>query len=237
MNKTLSPRVIFFIVVFLIGLGSGYWKSINSISNPYPKTSALHEPFNRIIKKIEQNSELKKKASSVKTSKDAVDFMMQMASKGLPKLDNASLVRRVEIMNAILAKLDPDSCAAIARGQLSEAVKLKPQVTKAMEQLDSNSINDWFEISYKALVLADSSTPQVSVDPKAQEEAFRKLINSLSQAEAEKLISVFDALGDKSKVSSISNSEICAGVRTLYGQSLKLDPNSRDVLAKVFVQQ
>jgi hypothetical protein len=240
MNKQKqSPwQIVFFITLFvslIFGLISGFLKNV--ISNPYPKSSVLHQPFERIITKINQNPELKKKVLAIKKSSNASDTIMQIAKNGFSKLDNASLVRRLEIMDAILAKLDPDSCAAIAQGQLSEAVKFRPQFIRALEQLDNNSINDWFELSYKALVLSNSSTPQVSVDPKVQAEAFRKLINSLPQPEAEKLIFVFNALGDQSKASSISNSEICTGIRTLSRQTLKLDPNSRDVLAKVFAKQ
>lgn len=97
----------------------------------------------------------------------------------------------------------------------------------------------FFDLLFTALERSHQNNPEftVAIDPKNLEEAFQKLFMAVPSQDMERFSQVLGSLNNPSKKAIATNEDICWAGRILYEQTLKLEPQYKNVLARAFVQE
>jgi hypothetical protein len=247
-NQPITAERLVYMLVFLLGyflikMAGGkiieLWKDAHpSISNPFPTSSAQYEQFNRFSQRASQLPEIKELLKAGGSEDNASLKAMELTRIGLRKLDTPSLVRRAELVSLVLSKVDTKTCAAMVM-QPSLDKQVQSQFYLAIEQLDSKTSGDYFDLVFTALERSNQKNPEftIAIDPKNLEEAFQKLFTAVPSQDRERFSQVLGSLNDPSKKVNATNEDICWAGRILYEQTLKLEPQYKNLLARAFVQE
>lgn len=94
------------------------------------QTVALQEAFHRQIDRRSPTPQMRDRLRALARS-GAGDSVQMLVAHGLVRLDDATLIRRMELMSVMLEESDVPICAAIARGTPGSG-----QMTLAMAELE-----------------------------------------------------------------------------------------------------
>jgi hypothetical protein len=150
----------------------------------------------------------------------ARDMGQNLAHQGLKRLPNADLIRWNEI-RVLLSQADADVCAALWTGKMTPA-----GLGVALEKLPDADLNDWVQLSTKAMQLEAAGAAL----PKANAEA---LSEGLAQIIA-KLPDVDRARYQRSigKGTDLPDSEACWTMLTTMKTAQLLPPSDRESLLR-----
>lgn len=228
-RKILLPLLI--AAVLSLGACKKVQEEVAAAQNPYPKSSPLHEPFDRMLRKLVNDPRyVALLGQGDKAQAQRAGF--ELAQKGIARLDHATLEQRLEILAAASDKLDVAKCAVLARGgDPKDAQAMSAAMLQGLEALPPAQIDQWFDISLKATDAQLSNTPPQTVAPADVQAAMKTLITSLPPDQQQRLMKVLP------QMTQASDEDACWAARTLYKQTLATKEPVRGQLAWVFAQQ
>lgn len=149
---------------------------------------------------------------------------------GYPRLDDARLVRHLELAVQALGATDEATCAAFGRHSLVGAAFPDESEAKLVGALDSAATIEWVGLNIDAIEADLRGSPEpVAVSVAESDALVTKLLDRLSEAE----LATFAALGGGR---SATDPETCGAIRSLYNGILVLDPADKALMARIDVQ-
>ncbi|MDQ1093586.1 hypothetical protein QE400_002999 [Xanthomonas sacchari] len=205
-------------------------EEIAAAQNPYPASSPLHAPFDRMLRKLA--SDPRYVALLKQSGPQAQQVGFKLAQSGIARLDRDTLEQRLEILSQVSEKVDVPQCALLARGgNPNDAQALGAAMFGGLEKLPQAQIDRWFDISLKATEAALGNTQPQVVSQQRIQEAMGSLVRSLPADQQQRLLHVLP------QITKASDADACWVARTLYRQTLAAPEPLRGELAWVFAQQ
>ncbi|WP_420010103.1 hypothetical protein [Xanthomonas sacchari] len=205
-------------------------EEIAAAQNPYPASSPLHAPFDRMLRKLANDPRYV--ALLKQSGPQAQQAGFQLAQNGIARLDHATLEQRLEILSQVSDKVDVPQCAVLARGgNPNDAQALSAAMLSGLEKLPQAQIDRWFDVSLKATDAELNKTPAQPVAPQQIQAAMGTLVKSLPADQQQRLMRVLP------QIATANDEDACWTARTLYRQTLATPEPVRGQLAWVFAQQ
>jgi hypothetical protein len=150
----------------------------------------------------------------------ARDMGQNLAHQGLKRLPNAELIRWNEI-RVRLSQADPGVCAALWTGKMSPA-----GLSGALEKLPDADLNDWVQLSTKAMQLevAGAALPKTSAEALSQ--GLEQVIAKLPEADRARYQASI------AKGTDLPDPEACWTMLTTMKTAQALPPNDRELLLR-----
>lgn len=149
---------------------------------------------------------------------------------GYPRLDDARLVRHLELAVQALGATDEATCAAFGRHSLVGAAFTDESEAKLVGALDSAATVEWVGLNVDAIEAELRGFPEAVAVSGAESDALvTKLLDRLTEAE----LATFAALGGGE---SATDPDTCGAIRSLYNGILVLDPADKALMARIDVQ-
>lgn len=162
-------------------------------------------------------------ASGLSTSEKS-DKLVDMGDRGLTRLDDATLIRRIELYQIGLDAVDEATCAAIMRSSMTGPVT-GDDALALVGALSTERFAEWAEIWVQALEAEASGAPPVRTLSDADSTAmFDAIFAGISDAE----FSTIQALSDGT---TVTDTEACDANRAIYAAGLGLDDVNRAAFA------
>lgn len=149
---------------------------------------------------------------------------------GLVRLDDAKLIRHLELEVQALRLTDEPTCAAFGRQSMTGQTASEDTGAKLIGALDQAAIGEWIGLSIEAIESELRGSPEpIRVSETDSAAATGRLINGLSPAELE----TFAAM-DSGR--TVSDADTCSAIRSLYDGILLLDLQDKATMARVDIQ-
>jgi hypothetical protein len=149
---------------------------------------------------------------------------------GYPRLDDAKLIRHLELAVQALNATDEATCAAFGRTSLVGAAFPDAAEAKLVGALDSSSTIEWVGLNVDAIEADLRGSPDpVAVSAAESDALVTRLLDRMSEAE----LATFAALGGGG---SATDPETCGAIRALYNGILVLEPADKALMARIDVQ-
>lgn len=144
---------------------------------------------------------------------------------GTPRLDDAELIRRLELQTTALRRADTATCAAFA----TETPITDATTGRLLHHLRDAELVDWYDIAIRAIEaqVAAVEIPRVISDTEA-EALLVRVIEAAPPAESDAMQALFAGTADPALA--------CAGFRALYEGIARLDPVDLAIAARLDVQ-
>lgn len=232
MTRTL--KVVLLCVLGVAGLAgcSKVQEELAASQNPFPKTSPLHAPVDRVTRKLVREPAYLERMKGL-SGEQAQVMGAQLAMSGLGRLELPQLERRALLVGQLLEQLPVTDCAAMAKVTTPEqAARNGERIIETLATLPQPAIDEWFDIAYEATVAELQQRPmtQVSTD---QVNAAAEALVGLVPSDAERM-----RLGRvMSNLPAASNDDACWAVRTMYAYMPKLPEPKRGQFAWATTQQ
>ena len=239
MKKFFSWVIIILVLIIGSALGKSIIQSLKeqrSISNPFPQTSLLHEPFKNCTEKLFAIPEVEQHFKNVSSEYQAFAIAVKLSQKGVRRLDDISLVNRMRLIGMLLEKVNIETCASMVRGNPPQYQEFQQQYQQqffsALEELGRVSVNEWFDFTIKAVVAEARRYPApVTIDKQKVIISMDNLLRRLSPADSNKLTNILTNLN------GWNNEDVCWAGKTLYREALKIDATNKSILARAFVSE
>ncbi len=188
------------------------------------RTVALQEAFFRQIDKQSPTPAMRNRLRGLARS-GAGDSVQALVARGLVRLDDSTLIRRMQLMSVMLAGSEESICAALARGTPGGG-----QMTLAMAALDGADLEDWAALLIGAQIASLEQRPTRSVTPELLARAVQAAMAALPDAEEARMQSI---LG---RFDTASDGDACWAGRALFREGATLSEPARSQLARGLVQ-
>lgn len=211
-------------------------KEQRSISNPFPQTSPLHEPYKNFTERLFAIPEFEEHLKDASSKDQAFAIAVRFSQKGMCRLDDISIENRMRLVGMLLEKVDIKTCAVMVRGNPPQYQEFQHQFQQqflsTLEQLGPVAANEWFDLTIKAIVAEARGYPApVTIDKQKIITSMDNLLRRLSPADSNKLANILTNLN------GWNNEDVCWGGKTLYREALKMDAANKSVLARAFVSE
>ena len=142
----------------------------------------------------------------------------ELAQRGLARLDRAALSRRAVLLSDLLHAADERTCAALGQARRGTA-----NFRQAFEALGQAAIEEWVDLSVRAIAAELRDTPREAVSQKDIARAQREFARTLSEHSVARLAKL---PGD-----GVSDADACWIGRTLYARLAAMPEPYRGILA------
>jgi hypothetical protein len=151
----------------------------------------------------------------------------ELASRGLRRLDDRSLLSRAELMNILLPRLSESTCACMARG--AAVREAQAEIANEVQSLERHAYANWLEISKQAMIAELQENPIRVVAQSEIEKSLGTLESRLSPEDAERL--------GRGIAKGASDVDACWAMRTLYRVAIDLPAADRAVVLRALVSE
>lgn len=148
------------------------------------------------------------------------DLEFEVSRKGVSRLDRASQVRRIALINELLANGDEATCQALAGGEVSPR-ELRP----VFDRLSEESRSALVELTLAAIGAELRGTRTERLDPTDVEAAQRVFDQGLPDKDRGRMFAAFVTRD------SLSRAESCWAGKTIYARIAQMPEPHRGVLA------
>lgn len=156
---------------------------------------------------------------------DVVEEGARLTRSGLARLDDESLVRRLELQTLALGRVPVADCAAFMRGGFAGGSADTGIATRVISALDQNELVEWYRITARAMRAELEGAPaRRSVTEPDFQAAFAPIAATWSPDEVE-LVELVSA-----DPAGVTDDEMCRFVDLVYG---RIDVLDREQLAIV----
>jgi hypothetical protein len=149
----------------------------------------------------------------------------KLSSDGLLRLSDDQLIARAHLLNEAISLADEETCAAQLLGPTPE------QAQQLLANLPDESLREWSKLSADASAASLRDAQRISPDPSQAQEAFRRILASLPEGDAERLA---NALGDPT---ALDPGDACWTSRTIFQSFAKLPNENQALVARVLAMQ
>jgi hypothetical protein len=188
------------------------------------QTIALQEAFFRQIDKRSPTPEIRNRLRRLAQA-GAGDSVQTLVAQGLARLDDSTLLRRMQLMSVMLDGSDESICAALARGTPQGG-----QMAFAMAELKGVDLEDWAALLIEAQIASLEKRPARRVTPEALAHSVQEAVAALPAAEAARMRTI---LAD---FNTVPERDACWAGRVLFQQGVVLPESDRSTLALGLVQ-
>lgn len=188
------------------------------------QTIALQEAFFRQIDKRSPTPEIRNTLRDLARS-GAGDSVQALVAQGLVRLDDSSLIRRMELMSVMLDGSEVTICAALSRGTPGSG-----QMTLAMAELEGQDLEDWAGLLIEAQIASLEQRPARHVGAELLAHSLQTAIANLPDNEQTK---ISDILG---QFQTASDGDACWAGRVLFQQGVALPEPERSQMARGLVE-
>ncbi len=143
----------------------------------------------------------------------------ELAQRGMARLDRTALSRRAVLLSDLLHAADERTCAALGQARRGAA-----NFRQAFEALGQAAIEEWVELSVRAIAAELRDTPREAVSQEDVARAQREFLRTLSDHSVARLARVPD--DDR-----VSDADACWIGRTLYTRLAAMPEPYRGILA------
>lgn len=188
------------------------------------QTIALQEAFFRQIDKRSPTPEIRNTLRTLARS-GAGDSVQALVAEGLVRLEDSSLIRRMELMSVMLDGSDETICAALSRGTPGSG-----QMTLAMGELEGQDLEDWAGLLIEAQIASLEQRPARHVPAEAFAGGVQAAMANLPDNEETRITAIM------SRFESASDADACWAGRVLFQQGVALTEPERSQMARGLVQ-
>jgi hypothetical protein len=188
------------------------------------RTIALQEAFFRQIDKRSPTPEIRDQLKNLARS-GAGDSVQLLVAQGLVRLDDSSLVRRMELMSVMLDLSDEPICAAVSRGTPGSG-----QMTLAMATFEAADLEDWAALLIEAQIATLEQRPVRSVSQEVLANSIKGAIAALPDSEETRMTAIL------TRFQAASDGDACWAGRVLFRQGGALPEPARSQMALGLVQ-
>jgi hypothetical protein len=150
---------------------------------------------------------------------------------GMLRIDDETLIHRLQLQTSALNKLALADCASFARASLAGQRASDELINKIQESLDAAEYQAWIQIAVDAAVAERSDSPAVrTVSDADQNAAINTWLGSLSETE---LASLQAVVADPSR----SDEEFCTVAKAVYNRAMTSDHDLLAMIAYIDVAQ
>lgn len=188
------------------------------------QTIALQEAFFRQIDKRSPTPEIRDRLRALARA-GAGDSVQLLVTHGLVRLNDSTLIRRMELMSVMLEGSEESVCAALSRGTPGSG-----QMTLAMTELEGPALEDWAALLIEAQIASIEQRPPRHVKQEALTQSFQVAISGMPDSEQTRLTEI---LG---RYQGASDQDACWAGRALLRQGTALPEPERSLMALGLVQ-
>lgn len=188
------------------------------------QTIALQEAFFRQIDKRSPTPEIRNTLKALARS-GAGDSVQTLVAQGLIRLDDSTLIRRMQLMSVMMDGSEESICAALSRGTPGSG-----QMTLAMAELEGPDLEDWAALLIEAQIASLERRPARRVSTEALAHGVQAAVAALPDVEATRLRTILGTF------STASDADICWAGRVLFQQGVVLPEPDRSNMARGLVQ-
>lgn len=185
--------------------------------------SAFDKAYERFLSRLKELPEYQDAFKTVTDRDAAYAKGRDISMRGMRRLSDQALLHRIVLLNRIADEADVSNCAAILTGKPTHLELVLPR-------LSAEEIEQWFDLSFDAIVAELHRTPYASDLSQAQiAGALQQLLARLPTEDSELLTSILAAPDSKTA------DETCRAARLLLANLLQLPEGPRRILARAFV--
>jgi hypothetical protein len=188
------------------------------------RTIALQEAFFRQIDKRSPTPAMRNTLRGLARS-GAGDSVQALVAHGLVRLDDSTLIRRMQLMSVMLDGSEEPICAALSRGTPGGG-----QMTLAMTELDGPDLEDWAALLIEAQIASLEQRPARYVTQEVLAHSVQAAMAALPDAQEARISSI---LG---RFDTASDGDACWAGRALFREGAALPEPERSQLARGLVQ-
>lgn len=190
--------------------------------NPYPVSSAMHQPYAEILAKFKAHPKLSEELKKAGNSYDHMALGEGLVNKGVAKLDDASLLKMAKLIPDILEKMNQQSCGQMLKGRVVKVSTFEKLITKkqsvqqeffgALEAVGTDKGRSYLDLIYLAVSQAvdDPYTPPAP-HPAEVDAAMRNLLGGrFTEQQRNDIIGVF------SKGRTAKDEDLCWAMIAMY---------------------
>lgn len=225
------------VLIGVIAWGIGYG-IVKEMRRPDPvdiaakaafSTKLNQEIFKREMRPVMNMPEFQAAIRNAKTGDDAQSITADLVRRGMPKLPEYLLVRRLGIYLALLNKSDVNFCAKIARGinTTTDGKKL----LSIMESLPESDVAAWMQISAAAIQTELKNLPVSPLSDQRIQVAFESVTSNFSQQQLVSLENLIFA------PQTVNDTSACQVAKDLYKAALNAPPDIQRTMARAVVME
>lgn len=203
-------------------------EEVAAAQNPYPSSSPLHAPFDRMLRKLARDPRYVDAMRAAGSPEAAQRKGFELSMGGLQRLDDAALQKRLGLLATILEASDESTCALLARPDPGDTKATTDAVIGSLKTLPVAQIDAWFDFSLQATSASLGNAPVRTADPAATQAAMQMLVQRLPGPEQARMTETMRNLRQA------ATNDVCWAGRTLYRQALQLPEPQRSTLARAF---
>ena len=188
------------------------------------QTIALQEAFFRQIDKRSPTPEIRNTLRALARS-GAGDSVQILVAQGLVRLEDSSLIRRMELMSVMLDGSNETICAALSRGTPGSG-----QMTLAMAELEGQDLEDWAGLLIEAQIASLEQRPARHIKAEVLAHSLQTAIANLPDNEQTRISSVM------SQFQTATEADACWAGRVLFQQGVALPEPERSQMARGLVE-
>lgn len=209
-------------------------QEIAATQNPWPKSSALHDPADRMLRRLIVDERYLTRIKQAGSKDKAAVAGAQLALDGIGRLPRPMLERRAQLLAAMLRGMPVEKCALIARAATaSDIAQVGRTLFNELEKRPSQDIDFWFEMSYQASLAELEQRPATPATEQQIAEATEALLASMADESTRAR-----AMAVLSRMDTAPAADVCwASLMLLDAASSTVPEPHRGTLAWLMAQQ
>jgi len=145
----------------------------------------------------------------------------------LPRLDDASLVRRLKLQTRAIDGAAEADCGAFSRASLAGKQVSGDIGLRVIANLDGQALAEWMDLQADAIEAElASAPPQHRVTDSDVDTTLQSIFAGMDQAMIDRIVAVND------HPATSSDAEVCAAVRAIYDSGVTLTTPEIELLAR-----
>ena len=155
------------------------------------------------------------------------DRVVELVRGGLPRLDDASLVRRLRLQTTAIDAATEADCSAFSRASLAGQPVSSDIGLRVIANLDGKQLADWMDVQADAIEAElASAPPQRRVTQGDVETTLQSIFGGMDQAMIDRIVAVND------HPATSTDADVCAAVRAIYDSGVTLTTPDIELLAR-----
>lgn len=216
--KNISPTTKSYISVFII-------VSSITLANtlPNPLLSREERGIEKLSKQLELIPEFEARFKNV-SGDEARKKGFELSSAGITKLDDASQVRLLAILNSLINTVDEKTCSLLTKGGVGQIDSFD-----IFKGLTDEEFNDYLRIINDAVIAElGSARSKPPLDQELVDSVFKKVADKIGEKDSLRFGEI------SANINNATDQDACWMGKQLLSAIQKLDDNDKKIMAKIF---
>ncbi len=232
MTRTLTALLLCTLTLTAVTGCKKVQEELAASQNPFPKSSPLHAPVDRVTRKLINDPVYVQRMQGV-SREQAMVLGAQFTMSGMARLDVRQLEHRAELFSQILEKQPVADCAAMVKvSTAAEAARNADRLFDTLATMPQPVIDQWFDFTHEAAMAELHQRPRLQISDAQVNEAAMALVNLIPSERDQRRLGLV-----LSNISMASDADACWAARTLYAYIPKLPEPQRGHMAWAVTRQ